>query len=140
MINKLTLAILSLIAIGAQAYDNDNFDEGDYNYDEDGNKVPIGPKKQGVPVEWNNTAYDIHEYYDNIPQTINMTEARFWFEQIHWFITGVQRGLYEDDHYKVDPRCFGEFYVVKMNEYIYTFEYSPFGNFFDDMFPALYMT
>lgn len=91
-------------------------------------------------MEWDNHPYDVHEYYDNIPDLINMTETRFWFVQAHWFITGVQRGLYEDDALKINPRCFGEYYVLKFNEYAYTFQYNPFGNFFDNAWPEIYLS
>ena len=75
-----------------------------------------------------------------IPDLINATEMRFWFYQTHWFITGMQRGLYRDDHLLVNPKCFGEHYVQKFNEYVYTFQENPFGNFFENYWPEIYLS
>jgi hypothetical protein len=55
-------------------------------------------------------------------------------------MTGIQRGLYEDEQLTLNQRCFGEYYVQKFNEYAYTFEYNPFGNFFDNAWPEMYLT
>ena len=41
--------------------------------------VLADPAKQGKAVEYEKHPYDIHEYYDNIPDLVNMTETGFWF-------------------------------------------------------------
>ena len=52
-------------------------------------RVSAEPGKQGEPVEYQTHPYDIHEYYDGIPDLVNTTEVNFWFYQMHWFITGA---------------------------------------------------
>ena len=41
---------------------------------------------------------------------------------------------------QINNACFGEFYIRKINEYAYTLVDNPFGNFFDDLFPILYLS
>jgi len=36
-------------------------------------------EKKGEPYEYENHPYDIHKFYDNIPDLINSTEVKFWF-------------------------------------------------------------
>ena len=59
---------------------------------------------------------------------------------MQWFVTGVQRGLYNDDRLLVNPKCFGPNYIHRLNEYVYTFSYNPFGNFYEDAWPEMYMS
>ena len=102
--------------------------------------VAADAEAKGEPVEYDKHPYDVHRYYDNIPDLVNVTEMRFWFTQFHWFLTGVQRGLYQNDKLLINPRCFGENYVQKFNEYVYTFTENPFGNFYEDAWPEMYMS
>jgi len=102
--------------------------------------VEAAAAKQGEPVEWQKHPYDEQEYYKGIPDIINMTDARVTFHLSHWFLVGVQRGLYNDAKMTLNDQCFGEYYVTKLNEYSYTFTNNPFGNVFDNAFPELYLT
>ena len=102
--------------------------------------VQADPEKQHKPFEYEKHPYEIHDYYEGIPDLVNATETRFWFTQIHWFLTGLQRGLYRDDKLLVNPKCFGEAYVQRLNEYVYTFEADPFGNFYENAWPEIYMS
>ena len=123
MINKFTTTILLTLSILSS--------------------VRADATKRGEQVDWSTDGthpYDVHQYYDDIPDVINMTETRFWFAQVHWFITGVHRGLYDNETLHINPKCFGEYYVQKANEYAYTFQYDPFGNFIDNVFPEIYLS
>lgn len=78
MINKATTAIIMMLSVA---------------------NVSADAEKMGEPIDWSDKhPYDEHAYFDNIPDLFNMTETRFWFTQTHWFITGVMRGLYDDNN------------------------------------------
>jgi hypothetical protein len=36
-------------------------------------------ERKGEPFEYERHPYDIHQFYDNIPDLINATEVNFWF-------------------------------------------------------------
>lgn len=40
----------------------------------------------------------------------------------------------------MNPKCFGEHYVTKLNEYVYSFTENPFGNFYENFWPEIYLT
>jgi hypothetical protein len=84
--------------------------------------------------------FDYDEVYGDVPDVINMTEVGFWFSQVHWATTGFMRGFYQDNKIESNPRCFGEYYLMKTNQYVYTFQYNPFDSFFESAFPMIYMT
>ena len=70
-----------------------------------------------------------------------MQKARFYFKVAHWFLTGIERGMYNDDSLIIDSDCFGDFFVTKLNEYIYLFEENPFGeNAFSSFIPEVSLT
>jgi len=56
------------------------------------------------------------------------------------FLTGMKRGLYDDNKLKLNDECFGPYYMKKLNEYAYLFWGNPFGNFFENMFPEMALT
>ena len=91
-------------------------------------------------IDWEKHEYDEEEYFKDIPDLINITETRLTFKIIHWFLTGVERGLYEDDTLTIDPDCFGDYYVTKLNEYEYLFTEQPFGDFFQNVIPEISIT
>ena len=70
-------------------------------------------------IDWDKHYYDEEEYFKGIPDLIDMQKTRFYFKVAHWFLTGIERGLYNDDSLIIDSDCFGDFYVTKLNEYIY---------------------
>ena len=45
-----------------------------------------------------------------------------------------------EDAFKVDPDCFGERFVHKLNEYEYMWYGDPFGSFYENIIPELSMT
>ena len=81
-------------------------------------------------IDWEKHVYDEEEYFKDIPDLINITETSMTFKIIHWFLTGVERGLYEDDNMQINQDCFGDYYVTKLNEFEYLLTESPFGDFF----------
>ena len=54
--------------------------------------------------------------WSEIPDLINMTRWQFRFDMAHHFLTGVERGMYGDDEIDLHPLCFGERYVIKLNQ------------------------
>ena len=46
-----------------------------------------------------------------------MTNIQFWFNQTHHFLTGVERGLYNNDSIVLSKDCFGPQFVTKINEF-----------------------
>ena len=69
-----------------------------------------------------------------------MEETRFRFKLIHWFLTGIDRGLYNDTNIVLDEDCFGDGYVQKLNEYEYLWTHDPFGDFYTSFFPEVSLT
>ena len=57
-----------------------------------------------------------HDWTD-IPDFINKTQVSWYFNMSHHFLTGVERGIYMNDSITLDPLCFGERYVTKINEF-----------------------
>jgi len=72
-------------------------------------------------IDWEKHFYDEEEYFKNIPDLIDMPKTRFYFKIAHWFLTGIERGMYNDNSLIIDSDCFGDFFVTKLNEYIYLF-------------------
>jgi hypothetical protein len=66
------------------------------------------PVQAGTNIDWDKHIYDEQEYFKNIPDQINMNATRFRFKLIHWFLTGVERGLYNDTTIVLDDDCFGD--------------------------------
>ena len=79
-------------------------------------------------VDWTQNVYDEEEYFKDIPDLANMTDVRFKFQMAHWYLTGFERGIYNDSSIRLNPECFGDYYVTKVNEYEYLFAEDPFGN------------
>ena len=69
-----------------------------------------------------------------------MVKTRFYFKIAHWFLTGVERGIYNNDTLTIDSDCFGDFFVTKLNEYIYLWTANPFGDFFNQAVPEVSLT
>ena len=59
---------------------------------------------------------------------------------VHWFLTGFERGIYNDSSIRLNEECFGDYYVTKLNEYEYLFTEDPFENIFDNIFPEISLT
>merc|ERR1712178_52215 len=59
-------------------------------------------------------AYE-HPWAD-IPDLIDMNKWSFRFNLTHNFLTGVERGVYMDNTIVLNPHCFGDIYVTKLNE------------------------
>jgi hypothetical protein len=58
----------------------------------------------------------------------------------HWFLTGFKRGMYNDTTIRLNPECFGDYYVTKVNEYEYLFYEDPFDNIWLNIFPEISLT
>ena len=87
-----------------------------------------------------NDPYNFKDYYGNITDVINKTETGFWFMQVHWAITGWERGFYGDDKIEISSRCFGDHALQNVNQYVYTITMNPFSSIFESAFPIIYMT
>merc|ERR1712166_1628972 len=55
----------------------------------------------------------------------------------HYFLTGMKRGIFDDNKLKLKEKCFGPYYQKKLNEIAYLFWGNPFGGFFENLFPEL---
>lgn len=84
--------------------------------------------------------YDEEEYFKGIDDYIGIKDIRFYFQLTHSFIQGFDRGMYKDDELILDPDCFGDYYVTKLNEYVYLFEENPFGDVLNVLIPELSIT
>ena len=93
-------------------------------------------KYKNRAVEWDNEPYNVQDYYDNIPDLINVPETKFTFLLIHYFLEGAKRGMYQNTTITLPSTCFGDYYIKKANELVYTITEDPFGNVFDNFFPA----
>ena len=62
-------------------------------------------------IDWEKHVYDEQEIFKDIPDQINIPVTRFRFKIIHWFLTGIDRGLYNDTSLVLDEDCFGDGYV-----------------------------
>lgn len=116
------LAVLILTVNARDPADTRPDNEGDYM------RPPAAPK-------WNITEYDEEFYFKDIPMLINMESTEYYFNISYWFLTGVYRGLYEDNSLVVPNECFGEYYRIKLNQYAYLWYKNPFGNFYQNMLP-----
>jgi hypothetical protein len=94
---------------------------------------------EGV-LKWEAHEYDEEEYFKDIPDLVNMTDVSFKFKMAHWFLTGFERGVYNDSSIRLNPECFGDYYVTKLNEYEYLFEADPFNNIWQNVFPEISLT
>lgn len=56
---------------------------------------------------------------------------------IHWYLTGFERGIYNDSSIRLNDDCFGDYYVTKLNEYEYLFQENPFGNIWENYMPEI---
>lgn len=96
-------------------------------------------KYKNRAVEWDNEPYNVHDYYDGIPDLINVAETKFTFLLIHYFLEGAKMGMYQNKTIKLPDTCFGDYYIKKANELVYTLTEDPFGNIFDNAFPAAFI-
>ena len=87
-------------------------------------------------VDWGGKVYDMEDEFQNIPDLIGIEDVKFDFRLMHWFLSGVNKGMYNDSSIVLDSTCFGEYYVTKMNELEYLTTESPFGDYYLNMFPA----
>jgi hypothetical protein len=91
-------------------------------------------------IDWDKNYYDEEEYFKGIPDMIDVTGTRFYFKIAHWFLTGIERGMYNNDSISIDSDCFGDFMVTKLNEYIYLFSENPFDDQFQAFIPEVSLT
>ena len=65
-----------------------------------------------------------HNWAD-IPDFVNRTELSWKFNQTHHVLVGIERGMYMDDSIELDPDCFGERYVDRINWLAAMFQSDP---------------
>ena len=90
--------------------------------------------------DWVAHFYDEQEYFKGIDHYIDFNQTATRFQLIQAFLQGYHQGLYREDAFKVDPDCFGERFVHKLNEYEYMWYGDPFGSFYENIIPELSMT
>ena len=76
-------------------------------------------KKAEAVIDWEKGFYDTESVFKGIPDMVNMTDIRFKFRLTNWFLTGVERGMYNDTELLINSACFGEEFVTKLNELKY---------------------
>jgi hypothetical protein len=59
-------------------------------------------------VDWEQNPHDTEKMFYDIPHYIDMKQVRFSFKMTNWFITGLERGLYNDTSLVVNSDCFGD--------------------------------
>ena len=154
LLHVVLLALLAFTLFGQQtlAAEDDKADKADEKPDEkdaaadgkakDGDDAGADgeeAKPDDTPATWeiDQSNYDAEFYFHDIPDLVNKNETEFWFRLTNKFLTGVKRGLFDDNKIELNDRCFGPYYQKKLNEYAYLFWANPFGNFFENMFPEL---
>ena len=91
-------------------------------------------------IDWATHPYDEEQYFKDIPDNVGIADVRFTFKIIHWVMTGIERGLYNDDTLTLSDECFGDKYVTKTNEYAYLINENPFGDFWQNLMPEISLT
>ena len=79
-------------------------------------------------IDWEQHQHDTEQMFIDIPDLIDIKETRFGFRMTNWFLTGVERGLYNDNSLVINSDCFGDQFVTKINEFKYITDTKPFGD------------
>ena len=103
-------------------------------------KADDPPTEPPSEIDWETHEYDEEQYFKDIPDYVGFDDLRFSFKIIHWVLTGIERGLYNDNTLTLSDECFGDKYVTKVNEYAYLVNENPFGDFFQNLMPELSLT
>ena len=88
-------------------------------------------------IDWEKHVYDEEEKLKDIPDLVEMDNLRFYFKLTNWFLTGIERGLYNDTSLIINSDCFGDQFVTKINEFEYIVTENPFGEAIDNVVPVL---
>lgn len=56
---------------------------------------------------------------------INITNVEWYFNMTHYFLLGVERGMYNNDSLEIDKRCFGPQYAARVNWLAAMFQHDP---------------
>ena len=89
MMSRIVIATLLMVA-SVQAVDWSKFDDDEKPYEHD---------------------------FKNIPDLIDIPEVQFWFNLTHFFLQGIERGMYGNDSLTLNEDCFGPRFVTKINEF-----------------------
>lgn len=68
-------------------------------------------------IDWEKHVYDDAETLKDIPDLIKMNDVRFYFKVTNWFMTGIERGLYNDTSLIINSDCFGDQFVTMINQF-----------------------
>lgn len=90
-------------------------------------------------VDFDGKVYDLEDEFKNIPDLVGIEDVRFGFRLTHWFLSGFNKGVYNDTTLVLDDDCFGDYYVTKANELEYLSTASPFGEAWLNVFPGTSM-
>ena len=90
-------------------------------------------------VDFDGKVYDLEDEFKNIPDLVGIEDVRFGFRLTHWFLSGFNKGFYNDTTLVLDDDCFGDYYVTKANELEYLSTASPFGEAWLNVFPGTSM-
>ena len=66
--------------------------------------------------------------WTNVPDLVNKTEVAFYFNMTHQFLLGIERGMYDNQSIELDPQCFGEPFVTKLNQLAVMWHADPIAN------------
>jgi hypothetical protein len=88
-------------------------------------------------IDWEKHVYDEEEKLKDIPDLVKMDELRFYFKLTNWFLTGIERGLYNDTSLIINSDCFGDQFVTKINEFEYIVTADPFGDPINNVVPVI---
>ena len=91
----------------------------------------------GTPVDYEQNPYDTEKLFKDIPEYIDLKKTRFGFRMTNWFITGLERGLYNDSALTINSDCFGDQFVSKINEFEHILKANPFGDVINNILPAM---
>jgi hypothetical protein len=114
LLHVMLLALLAFTLFGQQtlAADDDKADKADENPDDkdaaaddkakDGDDAGADGEEANpddTPAAWeiDQSNYDAEFYFHDIPDLVNKTETEFWFRLTNKFLTGVKRGLFDDN-------------------------------------------
>ena len=53
--------------------------------------------------------------WKEVQDLINSTTVQWYFDMTHHFLTGVERGVYNNDTLTLHEDCFGKKYVTRIN-------------------------
>jgi len=88
-------------------------------------------------IDFEKHIYDQEQMFKNIDDVVGLPDLRFAFRVTNWFITGIERGLYNDTSLIINSDCFGDQLATKINEIKFIVDTNPFGEPINNGMPVL---